>query len=98
MAATLLKDAQCNRFLNFKPDEISHRLYTLYYNPVLKWLQYLAVLMVLALAMLEKPSMWPDVPFWVGNAFSIFSVMVSTICKSCSHFVLYDFSARNHKM
>lgn len=65
LAATLVKDAKSNRFLDFKHDRDSLRLYILYYNPIFKYIQYLMILIILGLATLEKPALWPDtLPFW----------------------------------
>ena len=35
------------------------RLYELYYHSAFKWIQYLAIIVLMSLALFEEPSLWP---------------------------------------
>lgn len=70
LATTLVEDAIHGRFLRFKTDSRSVRSYRLYYHWSLRWLQHVAVMTILALALFEKPAVVPCEP-WVTTLVEI---------------------------
>ncbi|XP_067942025.1 two pore calcium channel protein 1-like [Watersipora subatra] len=77
LAATLFEDAKSNRFIEFKHTVRSLGLYILYYKSIFKWLQYLAIFVILALATIEEPALAllkGVVPFWVCIIFELIAI------------------------
>ncbi|XP_064622420.1 uncharacterized protein LOC135484707 [Lineus longissimus] len=66
LAATLIQDAMNGRNMDYKTDPRSIRSYVMYNSLVMRCLLYAAILLLLALALFEKPAVnGLEAPYWV---------------------------------
>ena len=77
LAATYLDDAISCRHMDFVPTPRGQRIYRLYKMPLLRYLLYLALALLFALALVEKPAPtgWL-MPTWATMAIELTCVMV----------------------